>query len=120
MRFWQNQSAPAWPRSPKRLGAGIAWRIINSDVDYISDLRRHALVPVFTVLSDHETIGKIQGQKIAALLSDPGCVLYLEGRSVRDVAKVRTKGMLATKPPQIVVKTVKGGGLDAEQRLPRR
>jgi hypothetical protein len=41
------------------VGAGIAWGIINTDVDYLSDLRRHALVPVFTVLSDHETIGKI-------------------------------------------------------------
>ncbi len=90
------------------VGAGIAWGIINTDVDYLSDLRRHALVPVFTVLSDHETIGKIQGQQIAALLSDQGCVLSLEGPSVRDVAKVRTKGMLATKPPQIVVKTLKG------------
>jgi ABC-type sugar transport system substrate-binding protein len=90
------------------VGAGIAWGIINTDVDYISDLPRHALVPVFTVLSDHETIGKIQGQQIAALLSDQGCVLSLEGPSVRDVAKVRTKRMLATKPPQIVVKTLKG------------
>ena len=90
------------------VGAGIAWGIINTEVDYISDLRRHGLVPVFTVLSNHETIGKIQGQQIAALLGDQGCVLYLEGPSVRDGAKVRTKGMLATKPPQIVVKTLKG------------
>ena len=90
------------------VGAGIAWGIINTDVDYLSDLRRHALVPVFTVLSDHETIGKIQGQPVAALLSDQGCVLSLEGPSVRDLAKVRTKGMLAAKPPQIVVKTLKG------------
>jgi len=90
------------------VGAGIAWGIINTDVDYLSDLRRHALVPVFTVLSDHETIGKIQGQPVAALLSDQGCVLSLEGPSVRDLANVRTKGMLAAKPPQIVVKTLKG------------
>src|SRR5580692_4693074 len=36
------------------VGAGIAWAIINTDVDYISQLRQHALVPVFAVLSDHE------------------------------------------------------------------
>jgi hypothetical protein len=41
-------------------------------------------------------------------LRDQGCVLSLEGPSVRYLAKVRTKGMLAAKPPQIVVKTLKG------------
>lgn len=90
------------------VGAGIAWGIINTDVDYIAQLRRHALVPVFSVLSDHAAIGKIQGQQIGALLGDQGCVLYIEGPSVRDVAKVRTKGMLATKPPKIDVKSIKG------------
>ncbi|MGC1644237.1 MAG: sugar ABC transporter substrate-binding protein [Candidatus Sulfotelmatobacter sp.] len=90
------------------VGAGIAWAIINTDVDYITDLRQHALVPVFTVLSDHEAIGKIQGQQMGAFLGDSGCVLYIEGPSVRDVAKVRTRGMLATKPPRVDVKTLRG------------
>jgi ribose transport system substrate-binding protein len=90
------------------VGAGIAWAIINSDADYISQLRQHALVPVFAVVSDHEVIGKIQGQQIAAFLGEQGCVLYIEGPSVRDVAKIRTKGMLATKPPGVNVKTLKG------------
>ncbi len=71
-------------------------------------LRLHALVPVFAVLSDHEAIGKIQGQQIGAFLGEKGCVLYLEGPSVRDVAKVRTKGMLSTKPARVEVKTLKG------------
>jgi ABC-type sugar transport system substrate-binding protein len=74
------------------VGAGIAWAMINSDVDYIPQLRQHALVPVFSVLSDHEAIVKIQGHQIAAFLGEQGCVLYIEGPSVRDVAKVRTKG----------------------------
>src|SRR5580658_1584601 len=69
------------------VGAGIAWVIINSEVDYISQLRKSALVPVFSVLSDHEAVGKIQGQQIAALLGEQGCVLYLEGPSGSDVAK---------------------------------
>ena len=90
------------------VGAGIAWGIINSDVDYISQLRQHALVPVFSVLSDHEAIGKIQGHQIGAFLGEQGCVLYIEGPAVRDVAKVRTKGMLATKPSRVDVKTLKG------------
>jgi len=89
------------------VGAGIAWGIINTDVDYIRQLRQHALVPVFAVLSDHEAIGRIQGQQIGALLGEQGCVLYIEGPS-RDVAKARTKGMLSTKPTRVDVKTLKG------------
>src|SRR5271166_3199571 len=90
------------------VGAGIAWVIINTDVDYITELRQHALVPVCVVVSDHEAIGKIQGQQIAALLGEQGCMLYIEGPSVRDVSRVRSKGMLATKPPQVDVKILKG------------
>ena len=90
------------------VGAGIAWGIINTAVDYIPQLRQHALVPVFTIMADHEAIGKLQGQQIGALLGDKGCVLYIEGPSVRDVAKSRTKGMLSTKPAGVEVKTLKG------------
>jgi ABC-type sugar transport system substrate-binding protein len=60
--------------------AGIAWAIINAEVDYISRLRQlgqHSLVPVFSILADHDAIGKIQGQQIAAILGDTGCVLFL-------------------------------------------
>ncbi len=90
------------------VGAGIGWAIVNTDVDYIAQLRQRASVPVFAILSDHEAIGKIQGQQMAAFLGEQGCVLYLEGPSVRDVAKIRTKGMLATKPPRVEIKTLKG------------
>lgn len=90
------------------VGAGIAWGIINSDVDYILQLRQHALVPVFSVQSDHQAIGRIQGQQMAAFLGEQGCVLYIEGPAVRDVAKGRTKGMLQTKPARVDIKTLKG------------
>ena len=90
------------------VGAGIGWGIINTDVDYISQLRQHALVPIFAVLSDHEAIGKLQGQQMGAFLGEKGCVLYIEGPSVRDVAKSRTKGMLSTKPAGVEIKTLKG------------
>ena len=89
------------------VAAGIAWGLINTDVDYITPLRQHALVPVFAVLSDHETIGKIQGEQIAALLGEKGCVLHIEGPS-REVARLRTKGMLSTKPSGVDVKTLRG------------
>jgi ribose transport system substrate-binding protein len=92
------------------VAAGIAWAIINAEVDYVSrlrQLRQRSLVPVFSILSDHDAIGKIQGQQIAAILGDTGCILYIEGPS-GDVARLRTRGMLSTKPGRVDVKTVKG------------
>jgi len=89
------------------VSAHIAWGIINTDADYIPQLRRSG-PPVFSVLSDHEEIGRIQGHQIAALLGDEGCVLYIEGPTVRDVAKARSRGMMSTKPPGVMVKTLKG------------
>jgi ABC-type sugar transport system substrate-binding protein len=88
--------------------AGIAWAVINARVDYLSELRQRARVPVYSVLSDHEEVGRIQGQQIAAMLGEEGCVLYIEGPGVGDVARLRTKGMMATKPSKVTIKTLRG------------
>lgn len=88
--------------------AGIAWGVINAGVDYLPELRRHATVPVFSVLSNHEEIGRIQGQQIGAILGNTGCVLLIEGPGVRDVARMRTKGLMEAKPPGVTIKTLKG------------
>ncbi len=90
------------------VSAGIGWVLLNSDVDYLAQLRQHSLVPVFSVMNNHVEIGRIQGQQIAAILGDEGCVLYLEGPAVRDVARLRTKGMMASKPSKVTTKTLKG------------
>ncbi|HTW31382.1 MAG TPA: substrate-binding domain-containing protein [Candidatus Sulfotelmatobacter sp.] len=87
---------------------GIAWVLANSGADYLAQLRGPAQVPVFAVVSDHVEIGKIQGRQIAALLGDHGTVLYLEGPGVRDVARLRTKGMMSTKPGTVAIKSLKG------------
>lgn len=88
--------------------AGIAWSLINCEADYVSHLRSRGNVPVYSVVCDHEGIGKIQGQQIGAFLGSSGCVLYLEGPGGRDIAKLRSKGMLSTKPAGIDVKTLRG------------
>jgi ribose transport system substrate-binding protein len=90
------------------VSAGIAWGLINTGADYLAGLRRHAMVPVFAVMSDNEQIGKIQGQQITALLGDVGCVLSIEGPGIREVARLRTKGMMASKPATVMVKSLKG------------
>src|SRR4029077_20012137 len=45
--------------------AGIGWVVLNRNVEYISEIRKSCRVPVFGVSSDHEEIGRIQGQQFA-------------------------------------------------------
>ena len=87
--------------------AGIGWVVLNHEADYILDLRRQYKVPVFAISSDHEEIGKIQGQQFEALLPNGGSMLYIEGPNNSTAAKQRTTGMLRSKPANIQVKTLR-------------
>jgi len=87
--------------------AGIGWIVLNHEVDYILELRRTFKVPIFSISSDHEEVGKIQGRQFAALLPQGGSVLYIEGPSNSAAAKERTIGMNKTKPANIQVKTMR-------------
>jgi ABC-type sugar transport system substrate-binding protein len=87
--------------------AGIGWVVLNHEVDYIVELRRTYKVPVFAISSDHEEVGKIQGKQFAALLPNGGSILYIEGPANSSAAKERTAGMIATKPANIQVKTMR-------------
>lgn len=87
--------------------AGIGWVVLNHDVDYVLELRRLYKVPVFAISSDHQEVGKIQGQQFAALLPNGGSVLYIEGPANSSAAKERTAGMLKAKPANIQVKSMR-------------
>ena len=87
--------------------AGIGWVVLNHDVDYVLELRRQFKVPVFAITSDHQAVGKIQGQQFAALLPNGGSILYIEGPANSSAAKERTTGMLKAKPANIQVKTMR-------------
>jgi ribose transport system substrate-binding protein len=89
------------------VAAGIGWGIINSDPDYISELRRGGEVPVFSVSTDQSEVGRIQGQQLGVLVPE-GNVLYIEGPFNSMATQQRTKGMLSTKPAAVVLKTLKG------------
>ena len=89
------------------VGAGIGWGIINSDPDYISELRRNGEVPVFSVSTDQSEVGRIQGKQLAALVPK-GNVLYVEGPFNSTATQHRTKGMLSTKPASVELKMLKG------------
>ncbi len=87
--------------------AGIGWVVLNYEVDYILELRRSYKVPIFSITSNHEEVGKIQGKQFAALLPNGGTVLYIEGPANSAAAKERTVGMNRTKPANIQVKTMR-------------
>ena len=87
--------------------AGIGWVVLNHDVDYILELRRTYKVPVFAISSDHQEIGKIQGQQFATMLPNGGTVLYIEGPANSSAAKDRTAGMMKVKPANIQIKSMR-------------
>lgn len=87
--------------------AGIGWVVLNHEVDYVAELRRKFKVPVFTLSSDHQEVGEIQGKQFAALLPNGGNILYIEGPANSSAAKDRTTGMMKTKPANVQVKTMR-------------
>ena len=87
--------------------AGIGWVVLNRDVDYIGELRRNYKVPIFSITSDHEEVGRIQGKQFAALMPLGGSVLYIQGPTESLAAKQRAAGMFETKPASVQVKAIK-------------
>src|SRR5271155_517098 len=90
------------------VGADIGWVVLNHEADYLKQLRQDSHVPVFSLSSDHEEVGKIQGKQFAALLPQGGSMLYIEGPANSSAAHERTAGMNRTKPANIQVKTLRG------------
>ncbi len=92
--------------------AGIPWVVLNRESDYIADLRRSFRVPVFSVTSNHEEIGRIQGRQMAALLPKGGTVLFIEGPAEHFAAKSRLVGLSETKPGNVQLKAIRGQWTD--------
>ena len=86
---------------------GIGWVVLNREVDYISELRRLHNVAAFTITSNHEEIGRIQGRQLAALLPGGGSVLYIHGPGENTAAKQRHFGVLETKPETLQLRVLK-------------
>src|SRR5207302_6309562 len=93
--------------------AGIGWVVLNRDVEYVTELRKAYRVPIFSITSDHEEIGRIQGRQFAALLPNGGSVLYIEGPAESTAAKQRTSGMYESKPAEVQVKVMRGNWTEA-------
>jgi ribose transport system substrate-binding protein len=93
--------------------AGIAWVILNREVEYISELRNTFKIPIFSISSDHEQIGRIQGSQISALLPKSGSVLLIQGPAENLAARQRTSGMYESKPIEVQVKVMKANWTEA-------
>jgi ribose transport system substrate-binding protein len=89
------------------VAAGIGWVVMNRDAEYIPELRKACKVPLFSITSDHEEVGRIQGRQLRTLLPQGGCVLYIQGPTESLAAKQRSAGMYETKPVEIGVKAMK-------------
>ena len=93
--------------------AGIGWVVLNRDVEYVADLRRSFKVPIFSITSDHEEIGRIQGRQIAALVPKGGSILSVQGPAESLAAKQRAMGMHEVKPANVQVKAIKASWTEA-------
>jgi len=93
--------------------AGIGWAVLNRDVEYLAELRSTSRVPAFSVTSDHEEIGRIQGRQIAMLLPHGGSVLSIQGAMQSLAAKQRASGMLESKPADVQVRTMRAAWTQA-------
>jgi ABC-type sugar transport system substrate-binding protein len=54
---------------------GVGWVVLNRQVDYLSELRRESSTPLFCVSTNHDEVGRIQGEQIVKLLPRRGGVL---------------------------------------------
>ena len=86
---------------------GIGWIVLSRHAEYIQELRSAFGIPAFLVTADHEEIGRIHGRQLAALLPRGGIVLEIQGPSQSKAASLRHAGLLATKPENIQLRSVK-------------
>jgi len=95
------------------LSAGVAWVVLNREVDYIPEFRREFNCPIFSITSDHEEIGRIQGRQLSALLANGGTVLHIQGPSASSAAQQRAAGMCETSSANISVRVLKAQWTEA-------
>jgi len=89
--------------------SGVGWVVLNREsVDYISSLRQDHHTAMFSVSANHGQVGRVQGEQIARLLPNGGCVLYIQGPSDNEASARRAAGMQAAKPANVEVRTLKG------------
>jgi len=87
------------------VSAGIAWVVLNRDASSLADLRRSFQVPAFAVSSDHQQVGRIQAQQLAAILPEAATVLCILGPANSLAAQQRLVGLDSAKSPGMTLKS---------------
>src|SRR5208337_5174718 len=88
--------------------SGVGWVVLNREVDYLKELRRQSTTPLFCITTNHDEVGRIQGEQIAHLLPHGGAVLYIQGPSDNKAALRRAAAMQKAKPAGVDVRVLKG------------
>jgi ribose transport system substrate-binding protein len=88
--------------------SGVGWVVLNREVDYIKELRRESATPLFCITTNHDEVGRIQGEQISHLLTRGGAVLYIQGPSDNKAAVRRAAAMQKAKPAGVDVRVLKG------------
>jgi ribose transport system substrate-binding protein len=105
----------AFPKAAEAaVTSGIAWVVLNSDANYLGEVRSRGKVPVFSVSIDNHEVGRIQGRQLGALLPKGGLVLYIQGPSQSTVTEQRSAGMFETKPANVNVRVLKSANWTQE------
>jgi len=108
--FFEPVGTPLAQAAKAAATAGVGWVVLNREVvDYLPTLRQeHPTTFMFSVTVRHADVGRIQGEQINHLLPKGGIVLHILGPADNDAAKRRTTGMMAVKPPNIEIRSLKG------------
>jgi|CZLA01.1.fsa_nt_gi ribose transport system substrate-binding protein len=96
------------------VSAGIAWVVLNRDASSLADLRRSFQVPAFAVSSDHQQVGRIQAQQLAAILPEAATVLCILGPANSLAAQQRLVGLDSAKSPGMTLKILKSSNWTEE------
>jgi ribose transport system substrate-binding protein len=107
--FFEPVGTPLAQAAKIAASSGVGWVVLNREVDYLGELRRqYPTTPLFSVTTNHEEVGRIQGEQIAQLLPHGGAVLYIHGPSDNKAAVRRATAMDAAKPGNVDVRVLKG------------
>ena len=112
--IFESAGATGFPQVARAaVQCGIAWAVLNREVDYIPELRRQSKIPIFAVSSDHQEIGRIQGNQIATLLPKGGLALVIQGPAGSTAAEGRMIGLTETSPANVQMRVLKANWTEA-------
>lgn len=98
----------AFPKIAQAAAAlGIVWIVLNSEANYLANLRSGSVLPAFSVSVDNREVGRMQGWQLNALLPNGGSVLYIQGPSLSSVTEQRNAGVMESKMGRIKMKILK-------------